>query len=81
MPDSTRLIKASMALRSVAPDMWGELVDAAREYSSQVNADMVRADPTMLLRAQGMAIAVNELATIFHQAPALYEKLMKSGKR
>jgi hypothetical protein len=70
-----RLIKASMALRAEAPQGWEEFVAAIREHAAGSAADMVRCTPEMLVRAQGMAIAINELSNALSQAPTIYEKM------
>ena len=70
-----RLIKAAMALRAEAPQGWEEFVGAMREHAASSAAEMVRCDPAMLVRAQGMAIAINEISNALSNAPTIYEKL------
>ena len=64
-----------MQLRGIEPAMWEEFVLAVREYAAALTMDMLKHDHTTLLRAQGMALAANEIATTLQQAPQLYEKL------
>lgn len=78
MPNSARLIEAAMSLRSETPHAWHNFVEAMREYSVMVNAEMVKCSPELLLRAQGMSIMCNELSSILVNAPALYEKIQLS---
>jgi len=72
---SDRLIKAAMALRAEAPQGWEEFVGAIREHAASSAADMVRCTPDQLPRAQGMAIACNELANALNHAPTHYDKI------
>lgn len=83
MPNSTRLVEASVALRAEAPQSWQSFVEAMREYSVSINAEMVKCAPELLLRAQGMSIMANEITAIMVAAPQLHEKIMatKMGKK
>jgi hypothetical protein len=79
---SDRLIRAAMALRAEAPQGWEEFVTAMREHAAAQTAEFVRCAPDMLARAQGMAIAANEIAVSLANAPAIYDKLQgqKDGR-
>lgn len=83
MPNSARLIEAIMSVRGEATQSWPEFLAALQDYSEQVTADMVRCQPDMLVRAQGMAIMAAELAGVTKDAPKLYEKMLiaKMGKK
>lgn len=72
--DNSRLVAASMQLRGVAPAEWDVFLQAMREYSAAMIAEMVRSDPALLLRAQGMALAANEIASVLKDAPSLHDK-------
>ena len=63
-----------MHLRAHAPGEWENLLNAMRQYSAQTNAEMLRAEPSLLLRAQGMAIALSEITTVLVTAPQLAER-------
>jgi hypothetical protein len=76
MPDTSKLVKCAMALRAESGEGWNQFVLAMREYAAASTADMLRAPAEMLLKAQGMALASNELAATFNEAPRLYEKMM-----
>lgn len=81
MPDNTALVRAAMELRAVAPAMWVGFVGAMREYAEASQADMMRCAPEMLPRAQGMAMAANEIAKVLGDAPSLYDKLQRPQGR
>jgi hypothetical protein len=72
--DTRELIQSAMMLREGAPAAWDSFVVAMRRYSATVNAEMIRADPDKLLRAQGMAIMANEIAMLLHKAPEEFQK-------
>jgi hypothetical protein len=47
-------------------------------------SEMLKATPDMLLKAQGMAIGMQELSKIMNEAPALYDQLSQrsaNGRR
>ena len=46
-----------------------------REYAAASTAEMLRCPPEALPRAQGMALAANEIAMTLMNAPKLYEKM------
>ena len=75
MPDNTELVQAAMMLRESDARAWDAFVLAMRHYSAGVNAEMVKASPDLLLRAQGMAIMANEMAVIFMNTPELFDKI------
>jgi hypothetical protein len=75
MADNRRLVEAAMQLRGVEPTVWDEFVMAMREYAAATTTDMLRSPPELLMRAQGMALAANEIATVLREAPQLYEKM------
>jgi len=75
MADNTELVQAAMMLRESDARAWDNFVLAVRHYSAGVNAEMVKAAPDLLLRAQGMAIMANEFALICMQAPDLFDKI------
>ena len=75
MPVSVGLVRAAMALRAESPEMWTGFLGAMREYAVEVQGEMIRCQPEMLVRAQGMAIMANEIASVLEDAPALFEKL------
>lgn len=75
MPDYARLVETAMHLRANAPAAWELFLAAINDYSTQVNAQMVKCPPELLARAQGMAIQMAEISTVLHQAPSTYEKM------
>jgi hypothetical protein len=75
MPDPARIVDKAMALRGAAPETWNEFVLAVREYAAGVTTDVLKHPPETILRAQGMALGINELATILHTAPQLHDKI------
>ena len=74
--DNRELVYAAMALRAAAPGEWHKLVEAMLNYAASLTSEMVRADPTLLLRAQGMAMACHEIAGVLRDAPTLQEKYL-----
>jgi len=77
MPDYSRLVKAAMALRAEAPVGWSEFVLALREHAATSTSEILRVQPDMLLKAQGMAIMATELSSVINDAPKLYEKMQE----
>jgi hypothetical protein len=75
MPNSASVIESAMMLREQAPEQWNRFVAEMRGYATQVAEDMVRCDPALLPRGQGLAIQANEIATMLEQAPKLYEQM------
>ena len=49
-------------------------VMAMREYATLSAEEMIRCAPELLMRAQGMAIASNEISHAVQYAPQLHEK-------
>jgi hypothetical protein len=78
MADTNLLVEAAMRLRGEAPAGWETFLEALRMHQSQVVAEMVRCQPDMLPRAQGMAIAIVELVNTLREAPQKYEKFRKA---
>lgn len=75
MPDARRVVEMAMAIRAVSPEDWNNFVVAMREFSTATTADILRSPPELLQKAQGMAVAVSELASVFETAPELWEKI------
>ena len=80
MPDNTRLLVASMALRGAALSEWESFCAAMREYTALQVTEMLKSPPEMLLKAQGMAIGMNEISKIVNEAPTLYEARRQHGR-
>lgn len=68
------LIDAAMALRGAAPDEWLRFCAEMSKEAAAVNMRMVSADPSLLQRAQGMAIQANEMAALLGSAPKIHEQ-------
>ena len=71
------LIEAALSLRGAATDDWVAFLEAMNEYAAEQATKMVECPPEMLPRAQGMAQAVRELATLFNNAPQLHQKMQE----
>jgi hypothetical protein len=80
MISTARLIDAALILRGEAPEAWDQFVMAMREYSAAAATEMVRCDPAMLQRAQGMAITANDIAMTLHNAPKIKERTLNVGQ-
>lgn len=78
MADRAQLIDAAMALRGAAPQEWAKFAQAMIVDAAQTNADMMRADPALLLRAQGMAVFAKETADLLANVSSHYEKLYEA---
>lgn len=78
MPANAGVIRAAVALRSAEPELWAGFVSAVRAYADEALSDMLRCQPEMLQRGQGMIIMANEIATLLADAPVLVEKLRKT---
>lgn len=79
--DQRKLVDAAMELRAVAPEQWREFCLAVNAYAAAQTVEMVRVPPDVLLRAQGMALGVHELASLFNEAPKLKEQHMEAQAR
>jgi hypothetical protein len=78
MPDETRLVEAAMRLRGADSDGWDSFVMALREYAATSTRDLLRAGTTDdLLKHQGMALGLTQLAIHMHNAPQLYQKSLE----
>lgn len=76
MPDQTQLVDAALRLRGEAPAAWDQFLVALQIYQAQQTADMLRADPALLMRAQGMALALHELFATLRSAPQIRDKAL-----
>jgi len=79
MTSNVKLVTAAMALRSEAPEAWQQFLFALREAAAAQTIEVVKCPPEMLLKAQGMAVIMNDLATTLMNAPQLYEKMRNNG--
>jgi hypothetical protein len=72
-----------MELRAAAPDYWIGFVGMMIEVAEDARRDMLSCDPSMLQRAQGMALALDDIAKTLEQAPQHMDKLRAGqiGKR
>jgi len=75
MPDPTRLVEVAMQLRGEANGPWNEFVLAMREYAAQAAMEVLKHPPETIVRGQGSAIGLGELAGVLANAPALYDKI------
>jgi len=73
--DSSGLVRAAMDLRASSPAVWYAFVTAVQEYAQAMTQEMVKAQPDMLLRAQGMSIMALEIAGILAMAPQMHDKM------
>jgi hypothetical protein len=79
--DQRRLVDAAMQLRAGSPTEWQQFCLALSAYAANVTIEMVRSPPELLLRAQGMAIAAHEIATIMNDAAKLKDQFMEAQAR
>lgn len=79
MPSTARIVDTAMRIRAESHEAWNEFVMAIREYAAGTTAEMLRAPPEMLPRAQGMAMTANDIATTLMNAPKLHEKARSNG--
>lgn len=79
MPATSHIVNAAMRLRAESNEAWQEFVMAMREYAAASTAEMLRAPPEALQRAQGIALAANDIATTLMNAPKLHEKARSNG--
>jgi len=70
-----------MELRAAAPHQWQPFLVALAEYASSMQGEMVRAAPEMLMKAQGMAVAANEISSILINAPKLQDEFAQATMR
>jgi hypothetical protein len=79
--DNSGLVRAAMMLRGEAPAAWIGFVGAFEEYAAAVNRELLKCDPALLQRGQGMALMAHELATVLADAPQLYDKMTRPQGR
>lgn len=79
MPSTARIVDTAVRVRAESHEAWNEFVMAIREYAAGTTAEMLRAPPEMLPRAQGMAMTANDIATTLMNAPKLHEKARSNG--
>lgn len=79
MPATGRIVDAAMRIRGESHEAWAEFVLAMREYAAASTAEMLRAPPEALAKAQGMALAANDISTTLMNAPKIYEKARTNG--
>lgn len=75
MADAGKLIEAAMPLRDHNREGWERFILALCAYSSTMNDDMLRAEPALVLKAQGMSVAIRDLCAILLKAPETYDKM------
>lgn len=68
------LLEAAVALRSVDYALWERFVTAMRNHSARQTASMLSCVLETLPRAQGMAIAANEIYTALRDAHTILDK-------
>lgn len=76
MSEPTRLLllEAAVRLRGVDSDSWDRFLQALNTHAVSATAGMMRATPDVLLKAQGYAIGLNELAELLIDAPNQLDK-------
>jgi hypothetical protein len=79
MPSHDRLVQTAMVLRAESPHGWESFVMAMREFAAATTTEILRCPPEMLQRAQGMALAANELAQVLNEAPKLHDKMQQAS--
>lgn len=72
--NSQDLVRSAVFLREQAPNQWENFCRSLATYAASVAHDFVRADPSLLMRAQGMALMAEEIAAICLKAPELFDK-------
>jgi len=72
---SRDLLEAAVALRGASPALWERFLIGMRAYAAAQAAEMVKCEPAMLMRAQGMALAAQEISTLLSGAHEQLEKL------
>ena len=80
MPDSGKLIHAAVVLRDQQPQSWDQFMMALREYSAAMNIELVRSPAETLARAQGMALAIQDLMGTLLTAPERFDKMRSAAQ-
>jgi len=73
------VVASAMELRGAAPAAWETFVAAMRVHAAMQVSEMLKCPPDMLMKAQGMAQAANEISQILINVSKLYEDLQ--GRR
>ncbi|MET0720985.1 MAG: hypothetical protein ABWY64_09145 [Tardiphaga sp.] len=74
------LLEAAVALRGSQPDLWEKFLLGMRAYSAAATAEMMRCDPALLMRAQGMALSAHDIVQLLATAPEQLEKLREKAR-
>ena len=69
-----------MPLRDHNREGWERFILALCAYSSTMNDDMLRAEPGLVLKAQGMSVAIRDLCAILLKAPETYDKMRANAQ-
>lgn len=77
--DQMPLVDAALRLRGEAPAGWENLIQALRGYQAELIGEMIRCDPSSLVKAQGMVQLMSDLTTTLMKAPEIKEKA--NGRR
>lgn len=80
MPDETRLVEAAMVLRGASPEDWDRFVMVLREYAATATRDMLRVPTEDLVKQQGIALGLTQLAIQMHKAPETYQRHLERLK-
>ncbi len=75
--DSSGLVRAAMMLRGEAPAAWTGFVGAFDEYAKAMNHELLKCQPELLQRGQGMALMAHEIASVLRDAPQLYDRMTR----
>jgi hypothetical protein len=80
MPDETRLVEAAMRLRGADSDGWDSFVTALREYAATATRDLLRVTADELVKQQGIALGLTQLAMQMVKAPETYQKHLERAR-
>ena len=70
-----KLIVAAMDLRGSAPEAWDSFVEAVRHFSASHALELVRASQDTVIKSQGYAQALSDLAVLLSNVERKFEAL------
>lgn len=73
-----KIVLAGHSLRENNTQLWDAFVEAVRHYSASHALELVRSPPEQILKNQGYALALNELAVLLQQVPYKFDTIRAS---
>lgn len=70
-----KIVVSAMELRSAAPVLWDDFIEAIRHYSASHALALVRCNGDVLVKSQGYAQALSDIAVLLSNVQAKFDAL------